>query len=318
MAIHNGEMKVFIGSANPELGESICKELGIKPAKSEVIRFNEGNTMVRLLENVRGRDCFIIQGISYPVNDNFVELLFWINALKLASAAQVTAIIPFFSYAKGDKKDEPRVSIRARVCADAIEAAGADRIVTMDLHSPQIEGFFKIPVDHLYARPVIADYFKSKKLSNLVVASADVGFGKTAYKFADHLKTSTVIGNKIRKDHSEKAKVWSVVGDVKDKDVLIVDDIVFSGGTLVSMANAVKALGAKSIFAAVTHGVFSKGASQKIGNSPIIEMVTTDTVEHHFGEPLKNLVKLSTAVIVAKAIESIHEYQSVSALENNE
>src|SRR5262245_24730478 len=166
-------MKVFAGTANPRLATEICKQLGTELSKSEALQFGEGNTFVRVLENVRGRDVFIVQRISFPVNDNFMELLFWIDAFKRASATQVTAVIPFFSYAKGDKKDEPRVSIRARVCADAVEAAGADRVLTMDLHSPQIQGFFKIPVDHLYAMPVLVDSFRKKQIPDLVVGSPD-------------------------------------------------------------------------------------------------------------------------------------------------
>src|SRR6516162_7173343 len=190
-----GELKIFAGSASRELADSIGAHLGIELARSETKVFSEGNVFVRVLENVRGRDVFVVQGTEQPVNDNFVELLFWIDAFRRASATQVTAVIPFFGYAKGDKKDEPRVSIRARVCADCIEAAGADRVLTMDLHSPQIQGFFKVPVDHLYAMPVLVDYFRRKQIPNLVVASPDVGFGKQAYRFAQMMRAPVVIGN---------------------------------------------------------------------------------------------------------------------------
>src|SRR5437588_7268016 len=198
-----GELKIFAGRASGGLGEKICSQLKTHLARSETHQFSEGNVFVRVLENVRGRDVFVIQGVHYPVNDNFMELLFWIDALKRASAQQVTAVIPFFSYAKGDKKDEPRVSIRARVCADAIEAAGCDRVLTMDLHSPQIQGFFKIPVDHLYAMPVFVEYFREKELPDLVVASPDVGFGKQAYTFAEMMQAPVVYGNKVRRGHDE-------------------------------------------------------------------------------------------------------------------
>ena len=174
-----GELKVILGSGNPSLGAAICHELNVKPCEREILQFSEGNTFVKVNENVRERDCFIIQGVHYPVNHNFMELLFWIDALRLASAGRVTAVIPFFSYAKADKKDEPRVSLRARVCADALEAAGVGRVLTMELHSPQIQGFFKRPVDHINARRTIVDYFKGKNLKDLVVASADVGYGKS-------------------------------------------------------------------------------------------------------------------------------------------
>src|SRR3954451_6118701 len=201
-----GELKIFSGQASGALAGSICSHLGIALARSETHVFSEGNVFVRVLENVRGRDVFIVQGTEHPVNDNFVELLFWIDAFRRASAMQVTAVIPFFSYAKGDKKDEPRVSIRARVCADCIEAAGADRVLTMDLHSPQIQGFFKIPVDHLYAMPVLAEYFLRKQIPDLVVAAPDVGFGKQANRFADLMRAPVVIGNKVRLANGESAQ----------------------------------------------------------------------------------------------------------------
>ena len=307
-------MKVFAGTANPRLAAEICRHLGVVLSQSEAKQFGEGNTFVRVLENVRGRDVFIVQGISFPVNDNFVELLFWIDAFKRASASQVTAVIPFFSYAKGDKKDEPRVSIRARVCADSLEAAGADRVLTMDLHSPQIQGFFRVPVDHLHAMPVICDYFKNKSIPNLAVASTDVGFGKAASKFADLLDAPVVIGNKERPDHNETARVWSVIGDVKDRNVLIVDDIVFSGASLIAMADAVKENGARDVYAAVSHGVLSPGAAAKIAASPIKEFVITDTLEYRF-EPLPpNVRVLSVAPLFAEAIRSIHERTSISRL----
>ena len=201
-----GDLAILAGSGNPVFAQAIATELGVQltPCESQV--FSEGNVFVRILENVRGRDTFIIQGVHHPVNDNFVELLFWIDALKRASAQQVTAVIPYFSYAKGDKKDEPRVSIRARVCADAIEAAGADRVLCMDLHSPQIQGFFSVPVDHLYARAVICEHMQKLGLDDLVVCSPDAGFAKAAAAFANLLSVPVVIGNKSRPDHSEQAE----------------------------------------------------------------------------------------------------------------
>src|ERR1700733_542553 len=223
-----GELKVFAGSSGKGLGRAICDRLEMELARSETHVFSEGNVFVRVLENVRGRDVFIVQGTDYPVNDNFVELLFWIDAFKRASATQVTAVIPYFSYAKGDKKEEPRVSIRARVCADCIEAAGADRVLTMDLHSPQIQGFFGIPVDHLYATPVLIDYFRRKQIPDLVVASPDVGFGKQANRYAELMNAPVVFGNKVRRSHDERAEVLDVIGEVNGKNVLIVDDFTIS------------------------------------------------------------------------------------------
>jgi ribose-phosphate pyrophosphokinase len=309
-----GELKVFAGLASRTLGAAICAHIGIPLAKSETKLFSEGNVFVRVLENVRGRDVYVVQGTEYPVNDNFVELLFWIDALKRASAAQVTAVIPFFSYAKGDKKDEPRVSIRARVCADAIEAAGADRVLTMDLHSPQIQGFFKVPVDHLYAMPVLVDYFKRKQIPDLVVASADVGFGKQAYRFAEMLGTGVVIGNKTRRAHDERAEVLDVIGNVKDKNVLIVDDFTISGGTLIEMATACKEHGARDIYAGISHGVLTKGTSARIAASPIKELAMTDTIGYRYEPLAPNIKVISVAALFAEAILSIHRRESVSRL----
>ncbi len=311
-----GELKVFAGSASRPLAQAICRQLGIELAKAETMVFSEGNVFVRVLENVRGRDVFIVQGTEFPVNDNFMELLFWIDAFKRASATQVTAVIPFFSYAKGDKKDEPRVSIRARVCSDCIEVAGADRVLTMDLHSPQIQGFFAKPVDHLYAMPVLVDYFLRKNIPDLVIASPDVGFGKQAYRFAQMMRATVVIGNKIRRAHDEAAEVLDIIGSVEDKNVLIVDDFTISGGTLIEMAHACKARGARDIYACVSHGVFAHGSAAKIAASPIKELVLTDTIGHR-AEHLPPCCKVvSVSGLFAEAILSIHRRESVSRLFN--
>ncbi len=312
-----GELKVFAGSSSRVLGKAICSHLGIELAKSETHVFSEGNVFVRVLENVRGRDVFIVQGIDYPVNDNLVELLFWIDAFKRASATQVTAVIPYFSYAKGDKKDEPRVSIRARVCADCIEAAGADRVLTMDLHSPQIQGFFKVPVDHLYAMPILVEYFRNKKIPDLIVAAPDVGFGKQAYKFGEMLGAPVAFGNKIRRKHDEKAEMLDIVGHVEGKNVLIVDDFTITGGTLCEMAVGCKERGAKDVYACVSHGVFSKGSARMIEQSPIKELVMTDTIEYRFEPLAKNCKVVSIAKVFGDAIISIHRRESVSRLFNN-
>src|SRR5262245_8586160 len=235
-----GDLGILAGSGNPLLAQAIANELNVRLVPCRAHVFSEGNVFVRIRENVRGRDTFIVQGVHYPVNDNFVELLFWIDALKRASAQQVTAVIPYFSYAKGDKKDEPRVSIRALVCADAIEAAGADRVLTMDLHSPQIQGFFKVPVDHLSARHVLCDRIRELGLKDLVVCSPDVGFAKGASAFANVLGVPVVIGNKQRVDHTETAEVLEVIGDVKGKHVVMVDDFAITGRSLISMAEVLK------------------------------------------------------------------------------
>ena len=309
-----GDLAVLAGSANPLLAQAIANELGVRLTPCRAHVFSEGNVFVRIRENVRGRDTFIIQGVHYPVNDNFVELLFWIDALKRASAQQVTAVIPFFSYAKGDKKDEPRVSIRARVCADAIEAAGADRVLTMDLHSPQIQGFFGIPVDHLYARHVLCEHIRTLNLPDLVVCSPDIGFAKDASAYAGLLGVPVVIGNKQRVDHSEQAEVLEVIGDVDNKNVLMVDDFTITGGSLISMATLLKTRGAKDVYAAVSHGVLSRGAAPKIGESVIKRLFITDTIENAFDPLPENITVVSVAGLFAQSIRSIHDRTSVSML----
>jgi ribose-phosphate pyrophosphokinase len=309
-----GDLAILAGSANPKLAQAIAGELGVRVSPSQAQIFSEGNVFVRVLENVRGRDVFVIQGVHYPVNDNFVELLFWIDALKRASAQQVTAVIPFFSYAKGDKKDEPRVSIRARVCADAIESAGCDRVLTMDLHSPQIQGFFHIPVDHLYGRHVLCDHIRQLAIPDLVVCSPDIGFAKDASSYANLLGAPVAIGNKARPAHDEKAVVLEVIGDVHDKNVLLVDDFTISGGTLVAMANKLKERGARDIYAAVTHGVLSKGAAPAIGASVIRQMFVTDTIECRMDPLPPNITVVSVAALFAQAIRSVHDRTSVSNL----
>jgi ribose-phosphate pyrophosphokinase len=309
-----GDLAVLAGSGNPLLAQAIATELRVPLSPCRAHVFSEGNVFVQIKDNVRGRDTFIIQGVHCPVNDNFVELLFWIDALKRASAQQVTAVIPFFSYAKGDKKDEPRVSIRARVCADAIEAAGADRVLTMDLHSPQIQGFFAIPVDHLYGRHVISAHVRKLKIPDLVVCSPDTGFAKDASAYAQLLGVPVVIGNKHRADHTERAEVLEVIGEVRGKNILIVDDFTITGNSLISMAELLKKRGALDVYAAVTHGVLSKGAAARLAASPIKQLFITDTIEN-VQDPLPdNVSVISVAALFAEAIRSIHDRTSVSSL----
>jgi ribose-phosphate pyrophosphokinase len=309
-----GDLAVLAGSGNQKLARDIAQQLGVSVVPSHSQCFSEGNVFVRVLENVRGRDVFVIQGVHYPVNDNFMELLFWIDALKRASAQQVTAVIPFFSYAKGDKKDEPRVSIRARVCADAIEAAGCDRVLTMDLHSPQIQGFFHIPVDHLYGRHVLCEHIRQLNIPDLVVCSPDIGFAKDAASYAHLLGTPVAIGNKTRPAHDEKAVVLEVIGHVHGKNVLLVDDFTITGGTLIAMADTLKSRGARDIYAAVTHGVLSKGAAGRIGQSVIKRLFITDTIEARFEPYSDNISVVTVAPLFAQAIRSVHDRTSVSNL----
>jgi ribose-phosphate pyrophosphokinase len=309
-----GRLLIFGGSGSQKFTAAVCKHLGVRPGDCWTKHFSEGNTFVRVGENVRGKDVFFVQSLSYPVNDNFMEMLFYIDAFKRASASSVTAVIPFFSYGKGDKKDEPRVSLRARVCADCLEAAGVDRIVTMDLHAPQIQGFFRVPVDHLYALPVMAAYFRKKVRSNWVVVAPDVGAAPMANGYARAMGAQTVFAEKVRRDHREQAAVNRIIGDVRGKHALIVDDFTITGGTLIGAAERLKKEKAKDVYAAVAHGVLTKGAATHIQASPIKELVITDSLEYRF-EPLPPKVKvLSAAPLFAKAIRNIYRKTSVSAL----
>ena len=305
---------VFAGSGSRRLTGRICEYLGIEPAKNEVLRFSEGNLFVRVLQNVRGLSTYVVQSTVFPANDNFMELLFWIDALKRASAESVTAIIPYFSYGKGDKKDEPRVSIRGRVCADAIEVAGADRVVTMDLHAPQIQGFFHVPVDNLYALPVLCERVRAEGAKDLVVVSPDAGFVKQARKFAAALGCSVVIADKVRSGHDEAAEVLEIIGDVDGMSALVVDDFTISGGTLSDVARALKARGARRIYAAVSHGVLSEGAPEKLEASPITKLFITDSVENQPVRLPKNVEVVSVAPLFGEAIKRIHNRESISAM----
>ncbi len=308
------DMRVFAGSGSPELAKKICRALNIELGKSEAMHFSEGNLFVRVLENVRGRDVFVVQSTAFPSNDNFMELLFWIDAFKRASAASVTVVMPYFGYAKGDKKDEPRVSIRARVCADCIEVAGADRLVTMDLHAAQIQGFFRIPVDDLYALPVLCDAIKEKGLQDLVVVAPDTGFAKQGRKYANYLGVGLAIGDKERIAHDEKAEVVEIIGDVEGKTALVVDDFTISGGTLVDVAEKLVARGARAVYAAISHGVFAGDCMRRIEDSPIEKLLVTDTVETQpvsFGQKIEIV---SVAPLFAEAIKRIHNCESISVL----
>lgn len=309
-------LRVFAGSASGQLATRICEHLGIQPSGAESFAFSEGNTFVRLTENVRGCEAFYVQTLSRPVNDRFMELLFAMDALKRASAAAATAVIPFFSYAKGDKKDEPRVSIRARVCADCLEAAGVDRILTMDLHAPQIQGFFRVPVDHLYALPLFVEYLRKEGVGGKewVIVAPDVGFGEPARRFARALGAQTVIAEKRRPGYQEAAIVERIIGPVRGKKAVIVDDFTTTGGTLIATARRLRSDGVTTIWAAVSHGVLGPGAAGRIDASPIERLLITDTMEGH-PEPLpKQTVVVSAAGLFAQAIRSIHERTSVSRL----
>lgn len=308
------DIMIFAGSGSQRLTTRICEYLGVKPGKNETLQFSEGNTFVRVLENVRGRQVYLIQSTVFPANDNFMELLFWIDAFKRASADSVTAIIPYFSYGKGDKKDEPRVSIRARVCADAIEVAGADRVVTMDLHAPQIQGFFRIPVDNLYALPVLCDQIRAKKLDDCIIVSPDTGFAKQARKYSSYLGISVAIADKQRVAHDEMVEVLEIIGDVKGKTAVVVDDFTLSARTLVDVSVKLFEKGAKQVYAMVAHGVLAEGSVERIDASPIKQLLITDTVENQPVQFSDKIEIVSVAPLFGEAIKRIHNRESISAM----
>ena len=305
---------IFSGTASRTLTGKVCDYLSVTPGKNETLKFSEGNIFVRILENVRGQNVYIIQSTVFPANDNFMELLFWIDAFRRASANSVTAVIPYFSYGKGDKKDEPRVSIRARVCADTIEVAGADRVVTMDLHAPQIQGFFRIPVDNLYGHPALCEAVKETVIEDFVIVAPDTGFADEARQFAAYLNAPVAIGNKQRLNHDENAEILDVIGEIGGKNAIIVDDFVISAGTITKMAAKLKERGAKRIFALVTHGVFTGESMKKIDDSPIEQLIVTDTVENHPVSLSDKIRTISVAGYFGEAIKRIHDRESISEM----
>jgi ribose-phosphate pyrophosphokinase len=312
------EMMIFGGSASPALTSAICRNLGAPSGRCQVLKFAEGNLFVRVGENVRGRHVYVVQSTGLPANDNFMELLFWIDAFKRASAASVTAIVPYFSYAKGDKKDEPRVSIRARVCADALEAAGVDRVVTVDLHAPQIQGFFRVPVDDLYALPVLCGAIDALGLTGAVVVAPDAGFAKKARQYAARLGAPLAIADKQRLDHDGSIVINDIIGDVKGRPAILVDDFAIDGGTLAKVAQKLAELGATDIVAAVTHGAFTAKCMARLDASPIRRLLVTDTIENA-AVPLSPKVQVvSLAPLLAEAIRRIHSRESISVLFNGE
>lgn len=310
----NSPILLFAGSGSPALTARVAAYLGVRPGRGETLRFSDGNLFVRIGDNVRGQDVYVVQSTVFPANDNFMELLFWIDAFRRASAASVTVVMPYFSYAKGDKKDEPRVSIRARVCADAIEVAGADRIVTLDLHAPQIQGFFHKPVDNLAALPVLAERIRALGLADPVVVAPDVGFAKAARQYAKALGTDLVIADKERLGHDEQAHILNVIGSVAGKSAVIVDDFTVSAGTLVRVAEELRRRDARRVVAAVTHGVLTEQAVERLEHSPIDRLFITDTVENHPAALPGRVEVVSVAALLGEAIRRIHRRESISAM----
>lgn len=307
-----GELKIFSGNSNKSLALKISEILGMPLGNIKVARFADGEIDVKILENVRGADCYVVQSTCNPVNENLMELLIMIDAFKRASAGRIIAVIPYFGYARADRKAEPRVPISAKLVADLLTVAGADRVITIDLHAPQIQGFFDIPVDNLYARPVFLDYIKGMDLSNTIVVSPDIGSVDRARSFAKKLDLGLVIVDK-RRPKPNMAEVYNIIGNVNGLNCLIFDDMIDTGGTLTSVANAIKKAGAKSIMAFATHSVLSKDAVSKINDSPIDMVVFTDTIPLDTSRS-KKLKVVSVSKILAEAIKRNHLRESVSEL----
>jgi ribose-phosphate pyrophosphokinase len=306
-------MKIFTGTANPKLAQNIADSLGIPLGKAMVSRFPDGETAVKILENVRGRDVFIVQPTCHPPNETLMELLIMVDALRRASAARITAVMPFYGYARQDRKDQPRVPITAKLVANILVAAGTNRLLTMDLHAQQLQGFFDIPVDHLYASPVIAKYLIEKKLNKLVVVSPDTGGLKMAHAYSEMLGAGLAIVAKQRKGPSEVEAI-TMVGDVRGCNCVLVDDLATTAGTLTTAARILKENGAEGIYAAVSHAVLTDVGVERLKNSQIKELVVTDTVPMLANLNGFPVTVLSVAGLLGEAILRIHDNQSVSSL----
>ena len=308
------KLSVMGGNANPTLTAEICQKLGIKQTEVFVGRFSEGEIRVHIKENIRGQDLFIVQPTCPPVNENLMELLVMIDAARRASADRITAVIPYYGYARQDRKDQPRVPITAKLVANLIVAAGANRVLTMDLHASQLQGFFDIPVDHLYAINMLAEYFKERQLGDLVVVSPDVGSIKMARAYANRLHANLAIVDK-RRTSPEKTEVLNILGEVKDKNVVIVDDIIATAGSLVDAVRALKSYGAKGIYAAASHGVLSGPAKERIANcQELLEVIVTNSIPLKDGIQNSKVKQLSIAPLLAEAIVRTHNAESISSL----
>ncbi|MBL4665197.1 MAG: ribose-phosphate pyrophosphokinase [Nitrospinaceae bacterium] len=310
----NGRVLVFSGRANQKLTEEICRYMGVPPGKTVIRDFSDKEIYVRIEENVRGGDIFVVQSTCFPGNTNLMELLIMIDALRRASAKRITAVIPYYGYARQDRKNEPRVPITSKLVADLVVTAGADRVLTVDLHAGQIQGFFNIPVDHLFAINVLIEYIKEQNFENMIVISPDAGGVERARAYAKRLDSSLAIIDK-RRDIPNEAKAMNIIGDVKGKIAFIVDDMIDTAGTLMEATDALLGAGAKEVHACCSHPVLSGPAGERIANSPIKSVVTTDTIP--LNDELKKNPKikvLSVASLLGEAILRIHQETSVSSL----
>jgi ribose-phosphate pyrophosphokinase len=315
--VYADQFQIYTGNANRDLAEKICRYLGSELGDAEVFEFANENIFVKIMENVREKDVFIVQPTSSPVNKSIMELLIMIDAFKRASAGRITAVVPYYAYGRSDKKDQPRVPITARLVADMISVAGADRMLTMDLHQGQIQGFFNIPVDELTAVHILSNYFKHKHLEDLVVVT-DLGFAKRARTFAELLDAPLAIIEKRRVGNLDRAELLNVIGEVRGKRAIIVDDEVDTAGTLIETVNALAREGVTEIYACATHGVLSGVAVDRIADSGLRELVLTDTVPLPAGKRIPKITTLSIAPLIGEAIKRIHRGESVGALFSSE
>ena len=315
--LYSDQFEIYFGNSNPELARKICRYLGVEPGRAEVFQFANENIFVKILDNVREKDVFLVQPTSSPVNQSIMELLILIDAFKRASAGRITAVIPFYAYGRSDKKDQPRVPITARLIADMITVAGADRVLTMDLHQGQIQGFFNIPVDELTAVHLLSNYFRHKQIEDLVVVT-DLGFAKRARTFAELLDAPLAIIEKRRIGNLDRAELMNVIGDVHGKRAIIVDDEIDTAGTLMETVRALEREGVDEIYSCATHGVLSDPAVDRIRDSSLREVVLTDTVPLPAAKRLRQITTLSVAPLIGEAIKRIHRGESVGALFSSE
>lgn len=307
-------IKLLTGNANPVLAKEVAEYLRVPVCDTTTTTFSDGEIMVHINENIRGADVFVVQPTCPPINDNIIELLLLIDALKRASAGRITAVIPYYGYARQDRKVQPRVPISSKLVADLITVAGANRVLAVDLHAGQIQGFFNIPVDHLYASPVLLEYIKKCDFKDLVIVSPDAGGVERARAFAKRLNTTLAIIDK-RRESANFSQVMNVIGDIKGRDTVILDDMIDTAGTIVQAASALKEKGADRVSAACTHAVLSGSAIERINNSVIEELIVTNTIPfNRKKEKCKKLTVLSIAPLLAEAIKRIHEESSISSL----
>ncbi len=307
------EYRLFTGNAHPELAEEIASILGQPLGKSTVTKFSDGEISVNLWESVRGRDAYIIQPTCNPVNDNLMEILIMIDAMKRASAGRINAVIPYYGYARQDRKAKPRDPISAKLVANLIQAAGADRVLTMDLHASQIQGYFDIPVDHLFGMPILARYFRAKNLDNVVVVSPDHGSVTRARNMAEYMDSPIAIVDK-RRPEPNKSEIMNIIGDIEGKNCIIVDDMIDTAGTISNAANALKKMGAKEVFAGATHPVLSGSAISRLEDSEISELVLLNTLPIPEEKRISKMTVLSVAPLFAEAITRVFTNGSISKL----